>query len=186
MAKPKVMHKLRITNGPDFPLTTAPALIVRDDRVLAQGMMLYTAKGAQADLAITAAVDIQVKKTDKETARTPNAVTWNREQYGRVDLAGTIKLTNSRPEALDLEVRRFVLGNVGEADNDGKAEMVNVMEDADYAPEGGDGIYPAWWRWYSWPYWWSHFNGVGRISWTLKLDPGKSIELGYKWNYYWR
>ena len=45
---------------------------------------------------------------------------------------------------------------------------------------------PAWWRWYSWPYWWYHFNGIGRFKWNVKVEPGKSLELGYTWHYYWQ
>ena len=47
---PKVMHKVRLTNNSKYPLTTAPALIIRAGRVLAQGMMTYTATGASVDL----------------------------------------------------------------------------------------------------------------------------------------
>jgi hypothetical protein len=178
MSAPKVMHKLRLTNKSEYPLTTAPALILRDSRVLAQGMMTYTAIGSEVDLPITAAVDIRVKKTDKETKRTPNAANWANHDFGKVDLAGTIALTNFRNEAVELEVKRSVLGNVDQADHDGKIEMVNVFEEEGFA-------YPYWWRWYSWPYWWHHFNGIGRVTWKLKLDPGKSADLGYTWNYYW-
>ncbi len=185
MGKPTVMHKIRLVNKSAFPLTTAPALIVRDNQVLAQGMMLYTARGAETDLAITTAVDVNVKKTDKENERVPNAVKWQGNQYMRVDLAGAIKLTNYRPEAVDLEVTRYVLGNLGEASHDGKASMVNIFEDGQYSPGSAA---PRWWGWYSWPYWWGHFNGVGKIQWKLKLQPGadKAVELKYKWNYYWR
>jgi hypothetical protein len=185
MARPTVMHKIRLNNKSNFPLTTAPALIIRDDQVLAQGMMTYTAKGAETDLAITTAVDVSVKKTDKETGRAPNAVNWQGDQYMRVDLSGVLKLTNYRTEAVDLEVTRYVLGNMGEADHDGKASMVNVFEDGQYAPGGTT---PYWWGWYNWPYWWGHFNGVGKIEWKLKLEPGadKAVELKYTWNYYWR
>jgi len=185
MAKPTVMHKIRLSNTSDSPLTTAPALIIRDDQVLAQGMMTYTAKGAETDLAITTAVDVNVKKTDKETGRVPNAVQWQGNQYMRADLAGVLKITNYRPEAVDLGVTRYVLGNVGEADHDGKVSMVNVFEDAQYSPGGAS---PYWWGWYSWPYWWGHFNGVGKIEWKFSLKPGadKAVELNYTWNYYWR
>ncbi len=43
---PKVMHKFRLNNSSSQPLTTAPALIVHNNRVLAQGMMTYTSPGA--------------------------------------------------------------------------------------------------------------------------------------------
>src|SRR5204862_3276580 len=57
---PKVMHKIRLFNKSDAPLTTAPALIVSNDRVVAQGMMNYTAVGAAFDLDLTAAIDVRV------------------------------------------------------------------------------------------------------------------------------
>ena len=83
------------------------------------------------------------------------------------------------------EIARHVLGNVTEADHDGKIEAVNVFEDASFASAEG-GYWPTWWGWYSWPYWWGHFNGVGKITWTVTPDAGKDTELGYTWHYFWR
>jgi hypothetical protein len=39
--------------------------------------------------------------------------------------------------------------------------------------------HPYWWGWYSWPGYWQHLNGMGRITWNVKPDPGKKIELAY-------
>jgi hypothetical protein len=181
--RPKVMHKIRLANRSKFPLTTAPALIVNGDRVVAQAMMTYTAVGADVDLSLTTAVDINVKKSDRETGRTPNAVQWQGNAYERVDLAGTVTLTNFRTEATEIEVTRNVLGNAGKADNSGSTQMVNVFEDDSYASTAQT---PAWWGSYSWPAWWGHFNGIGRINWKVKLEPGKSVDLGYTWHYFWR
>jgi len=183
MNAPKVMHTIRLTNQSKYPLTTAPALILNGERVLAQGMTTYTAVGADSDLVLTVATDVRVKKSDKETQRTPNAVNWQGDNYGRIDLNGTITLTNFRSQPIDLEVTRNVLGNVGKADHGGDAAMVNVFEDETFSPRAD---YPYWWGYYSWPAWWSHFNGVGRIKWKLTLEAGKSIELGYTWHYFWR
>ncbi len=180
---PKVNHNVRLVNNSDQPLTTAPALILKNGKVMAQGMMTYTARGAAVDLTVTTAIDIKVKKNDKETKRTPNAATFNNEVFFRVDVAGSISLTNYRKEAAEIEVVRYVLGNVGEANENGKVEMVNLLEDDDYLPQGSR---PDWWGYYSWPYWWSHLNGIGRIVWNIKLEPGKSVDLTYTWNYYWR
>lgn len=183
LGAPKVQHKLRLANSSGMPFTTAPALILRDDRVLAQGLMTYASPGSETDLDITTAVDIRVKKTDNEVKRTPNATNWQGDQYGRIDLKGNISLTNFRKEAIELEVVRHVLGNIDSAEG-GKVEMVNIFEDNSFAR--APGAYPSWWGWYSWPYWWNHFNGVGRITWTVKLDPNKPLDLPYSWNYYWR
>jgi hypothetical protein len=180
LTAPKVIHKVRLTNKSDKPLTTAPALIFRDDQLLGQGLMTYAPVGGTEDLAVTTAVDVKVKKTEAQTKRTPNAATFDGHQYFKIDLDGKITLTNYRQAAVDLEVVRHVLGNVDTADHDGAIEMVNVIEDL------GAGEYPVWWGSYQWPYWWNHFNGMGRITWKFSLDPGKSADLSYTWDYYWQ
>jgi hypothetical protein len=129
-----------------------------------------------------------VRKKEKETTRTPNAVKWQNDPYARIDLEGLLTLTNRKDKAVEVEVARFVLGNIGEADQGGKVEMVNVLEDPAFLPSGLSGGEPywQWWRGYNWPYWWYHFNGIGKATWKVQLDPGKGIDLKYTWNYYWR
>ena len=184
LAAPRVVHRVRLTNESEHPLTTAPALVLAGGRLLAQGMMRYAAPGADTDLEITQAVDIQVKKKDNETGRVPNATLWQGDQYGRVDLAGTITLTSYRDAPVTVEVVRHVLGNVVSADRDGEIEMVNLFEDPSFAE--GPGPFPTWWGWFSWPWWWYHFNSVGRITWTVDLQPTEALELAYTWDYFWR
>ncbi len=187
MRAPKVQHKIRLTNNAEAPLTTAPALVMLNGKLLAQGMMFYTPIGGEGNLSITAAVDITISKSDKESERTPKAVRWNDDDYMRVDLAGELKLTNRKTKAVKIEVTRYVLGNVTEAGQDGKIEMVNVFEDSSFLPADMSSQ-PGWgWWWgYNWPYWWFRFNGVGKISWTVDLKPGEDITLTYAWNYFWR
>jgi len=180
LAAPKVEHKLRLTNSSQFPLTTAPALIMADGRVLAQGMMTYTAMKAVTDLPLTTAVDVKVKRSDTETGRTPNALRRNGNDYGRTDLAGTITLTNYAEKPVLVEVTRYVLGHVGKAGGDGKA--ANLDPYGDDAPT----VSEPWSRWYPWPGWWRQVNGLGRFTWTLTIAPGKSAELGYTWHYFWQ
>ena len=182
-SSPKVMHKVRLTNKSEYPLTTAPALIIREGRVLAQGLMTYTGTGASVELTITTAVDFQVKKSDVETKRTPNAVEENGNRYTRVDLAGKITITSHRAQPAELEVTRYVLGAADSADTGGKVEKINIFENSEYFTAGD---YPNWWSWYGWPHWWNYFNGIGRVTWKLSLGPNQSKDLGYEWHYFWR
>ena len=182
LAAPKVMHNIRLTNKSGSPFTTGPALVLQDDRLLAQGMMTFTPAGAEVDVSLTAVVDVQVTKTDRETKRTPEALTWEGHAFGKVDLSGSIKLTNFRGKAMEIEVVRNVLGDVDASDKDSKAEKVNVFEEGSGARQD----YPYWWSWYAWPYWWHHVNGMGRITWNVTVAPGKGVDLGYAWHYYWR
>ncbi len=180
---PKVMHKVRLTNNSKYPLTTAPALTIRAGRVLAQGLMTYTATGASVDLAITTALDFQVNKNDVETKRTPSAVEENGNRYTHVDLAGKISVTSHRAQPAELEITRYVLGAADSANEQGQLSKVNVFESNDYS-SGGD--YPYWWNWYGWPYWWNYFNGIGRINWKLTFEPNQTKDLSYEWHYFWR
>lgn len=177
---PKVMHRLRITNDGKYPLTTAPALIVRGNQPLAQGMMKYTAVGATSDLDVTTAVDIAASRKDVEAGRTPNAQKWYSVELTRVDMAGTIKINNRRREAVEVEVVRHVMGFVDKAEQGGEAVQI-APEDA--WQSGAD--QPAWWPYYSWPWWWNGVNGVGEVKWKVTLEAGGKTELRYAWRYFW-
>ena len=183
MAAPKVLHKVRLTNGNAQPFTTAPALVMKDGKVLAQGMMTYASKNSTVDVTLTTAVDVKVKKKDREVKRTPNAQNFEGHAYWRVDVASSLELTNLGPKAIEVEVTRYVLGNLDKAADGVKAEMVNLLEDDD---DTSVSARPGWWGYYAWPTWWGQFNGVGRLTWTAKLEPGQSNAQSYEWHYYWR
>ena len=179
---PKVMHKIRLANNAKCPLTTAPALILRQDHIIAQGMMTYTAVGASSDLDLTAAVDIAVEKLDKETERIPDAVKWDGYTYARSNLTGTIHLTNHRSDTVHLEIRRSILGHIDSANHEGFIEHLGRHESGWMDPNS----LPFWWNWYNWPYWWYHFNAVGRVTWSCQLKSEETVELEYQWHYFWR
>ncbi len=179
---PKVMHKIRLTNKSKYPLTTAPALIVSGGRALSQGLMTYTSTGAEVDLALTTAIDFQVNKSEEEQRRISNALQHNGSSFSRVELNGRIGLTNHRSEAAEVEVTRFVLGTLDSSLPEAKLQKVNAFEDGDFAA----GDYPSWWGWYSWPFWWHHINGIGRVTWKIKLEPKTPVELKYSWHYFWQ
>lgn len=63
----------------------------------------------------------------------------------RVDLNGSIAITNRRDQPVDIEVKCSILGHAETAGQTGKAEMVNAYE------EGGAEMQPPWWGWYGWP-----------------------------------
>src|SRR5207237_855098 len=82
----------------------------------------YTDPGADTDVTVTTAVDIKVKKTDKEVKRTPDAVNWQKTSFTRIDGTGTITLANFRDQPVEIEVVRLVLGEIDGADHDGSVE----------------------------------------------------------------
>jgi hypothetical protein len=180
---PKVIHKIRLTNSSSYPITTAPTLLVRDGRVLGQGMSTYTSPGASLDLTVNTAVDFQVKLKEHETKRTPDAMHENGSSYSRIDLSGTVEITSHRSQSSELEIKRIVLGSPDAADHEAKVEKLSAFENDDsFSPDA----YPYWWNWYSWPSWWSYFNGLGTITWKSSIRAGDRLELKYDWHYFWR
>ncbi|HEB51977.1 MAG TPA: hypothetical protein ENI87_01850 [bacterium] len=179
LAAPKVVHVLRLNNGTDSPLTTAPALVLQGGQVLAQGHMKYTSPGGSVDLAINPAIDVRVEAAERERRRTPH-VRINGDDYTRADLVGTIKLKNTKSEAIGLEVTRRILGLVDAVDHDGEHRQLDLV-----AAWGGRGR-PTWWSWWSWPSWWFHSNGFGECRWSVNLEPGSEITLTANWHYFWR
>ncbi|MBN2591718.1 MAG: hypothetical protein JXA96_17765 [Sedimentisphaerales bacterium] len=179
---PKAIHKIRISNTANCPLTTAPALILRDGKIIAQGMMTYTAIGSASDLELTTAIDISIQKSDEEAERVPNSISWNGDNYFRSNMAGKISIKNNLSDTIELEIKRNVLGTMDSVNKDGKIVQKGNYEGDWMDPES----FPFWWSWYNWPYWWYHFNSVAEVNWNLKLSAGESIELEYKWHYFWR
>jgi hypothetical protein len=180
LAAPKARHVLRLRNGSDAPLTTAPALVLAQGKVLAQGRMTYTPRGAEVDLEINLAVDVRVDSEEHETRREPGPFRLGSEDFGRVEVAGSITLRNGKPTPIEVEVTRRVLGIADAVGQEGKQLQLDLLQ----AWYGGP--LPGWWSWWSWPHWWFAHNGFGEFRWTVKLAPGAATTLDASWHYFWR
>lgn len=179
---PKAVHKIRLENKSEYPLTTAPATIFKDGRVLAQGLMTYTSIGGTGDLEVTTAVNIKVKTSDQQVATTPDAVKWNGDSYTKVDMLGTVELTNFSDKPVTIHAKRSVLGIMDEATEQGTVKQLGHGYDGFVFEDG----VPFWWNWCNWPWWWYRFNSIGQVDWKIELKPKEEMKLEYNWHYFWR
>ena len=177
---PNVVHSTRLDNTSDHPLTTAPALVTRQGALLAQSMMTYAPQGSKVDLELTKAVDIRVFKEDNESERAPNMVAWNGTTYQSVHMEGSLRIVNRHDKPVTVEIIRYAWGNVDAASDEADVKQVNVFE------TDGATLGVGWDTIRSMPDWWRHFNGIGRITWTIDLEPGESTERTYEWHYFSR
>ncbi|MBL8752414.1 MAG: hypothetical protein JNK15_03855 [Planctomycetes bacterium] len=180
LAAPKARHVLRLKNGPDAPLTTAPVLVFAGGRVLAQSRMTYTSKGREVDVEINPAIDLRVETEDHETRRDPGPIRLGDDNFGRVDVAGSITVWNGKPVPVVLEVTRKSLGLGDEVGQDGQKRQLDLLQ----AWHGGS--QPGWWQWWSWPHWWFQHNGFAEFRWTVTLPSGGTTKLDAAWHYFWR
>ncbi len=179
---PKATHVVRLVNDAECPLTTAPALVLRGGRIIAQNMMTYTAIGAACDLELTTAVDVAVTQTDAESDRIPNALRIDGYDHARTNYTGRITIINRCSDTIELEIHRSILGRLDKADQDGLVQQL-AGTDGTWLTQYGA---PFWWDWYRWPYWWYRTNGYGRVTWTRKLESAETAEFTYEWHYFWR
>lgn len=179
---PKAIHTIRLKNTSDYPLTTAPATIFKNGRVLAQGMMTYASIGSESDLEITTALNIKVKHSDSQKEIIPNAEKWNGDSYSRINMTGTIDLTNFGDKNAVIHIKRSILGMMDEVDQNGSIRQLGHGYDGLIFDEGT----PVWWNWCNWPWWWYRFNSIGQARWELELKPQEQTQLQYQWHYYWR
>ncbi len=180
LVAPRVMHQIRLLNTGTQPLTTAPALIESNGRLLAQTLMTYTASGGRSDLDLAPAVDVTVKRVESETQRTPNALKWRDENYTRVEVGGRLVVTSYRNEPITLELTQQFIGTVAAAPG-GAIRKLGLGDD-----DGGtaNGALPTWWNYNSGD--WRAVNGLSSVKWTITVAAKKSIEIPFTYHYFWR
>lgn len=181
LVTPSVMHKIRLLNTGTQPLTTAPALIESNGRLLAQTLMTYTASGGRSDLDLAPAVDVTVKRVESESKRTPNALKWRDDSYSRVDVGGRLIVTSYRNEPISLELTQQFIGTVDTADLAGVIRKLGLGDDDG---EAASASLPTWWNYNSGD--WRAVNGLSSVKWTITLPAKKSIEVPYSYHYFWR
>ncbi len=170
---PKLAHKVRLENTTEHPFTTAPILLFSGDTPMAQETITYTPRKGGVDIPISTAVNIPVKRTDREVKRTERALTRSGVDYTLIEMEGTVTLTNYTDKAVDLEVTRLVQGEVQstspEAEVSKRSTVIQVM------PGGGRQVFQS-----------DGLNPLSQIVWKLSLAPGKSVDLNCTWRYYAR
>ncbi|MBL8735020.1 MAG: hypothetical protein JNL12_01205 [Planctomycetes bacterium] len=180
LAAPKARHVLRLQNGTDAPLTTAPVLVSLRGQLLAQARMTYTSKGRSVDVEINPAIDVRVETDEVEASRDAGPIRFGDENYARVDVRGVVRLWNGKPVPVTVEVTRRVLGLCDEVGQQGEKKQLDLVR-----AWHGDAT-PGWWGWWNWPHWWFQRNGFGEFRWQVELAPGAQVQLDAGWHYFWR
>ncbi|MEO1259990.1 MAG: DUF4139 domain-containing protein [Bacteroidota bacterium] len=113
----KVFHTIRVNNETGQPWTTGSVLIMNEEgekRPVSQDMLTYTSNGGHSFIKVTESTDIKIKHAEKEISREQNARRFpkNSHYYDLVKVEGKIKIRNFKNEAIDLNLRRTILGEL--------------------------------------------------------------------------
>lgn len=156
-APQEIWHSIKLTNSSNQPWTSAPAMVMKDNRVLGQDTLLYTAPSVETNLKITQALDIQAEVNEFETNRQRNAYEQQRRNYDLVTVKGTIAITNYKSETVTLEISKVLSGDVVSADGDPE---INKL---------AEGLRSV--------------NSTSELKWNLEIKPGVDNKQVFEYSY---
>lgn len=154
-----VWHSLKFKNTSDMPWTTAPATTMKDGEILGQDMMTYTARGTNALLKITKALNVRADQTEEEVSRERAAYKLPGGQtFDLVTLKGTLEVKNRKNEQVTLKITRWVTGEVISAE--GNPTITKALK----------GL--------------RQVNSSAKIEWEVPVEAGKDKKLTFLYKVY--
>jgi hypothetical protein len=157
-----VIHKLKLKNVTDQPLTTGPAFVSSivdgTSQPVSQDQLKYTPPEGEVFIKITQAPDIRVSHQEEEVEVQTNAKRKRRVSYDLVTVQGTVHVKNFRNKTVDLNVRRLIHGNLVSSDVDWlKAPVVDFSD---------------------------NLNDKTNVCWELNLESGEEVTVQYRYQVY--
>jgi len=159
-ADEEVWHCLRLENTTKVPWTTAAAEIVKDDRILGQDTLDYTAVKGKTTLRITQAVNVKAEQFELETERKREALILYGDTFDLITVEGKLSVTNFQQKAITLEITKTLSGKVKFSQPKAKIETL------------ARGL--------------RRMNAVRELTWTIEIKPGERKQLGYIYDVYVR
>jgi hypothetical protein len=155
---PETIHVLEFRNTSGQPLTTAPALVLKNGEVIGQDQIDYTPAGDTVELQVGKALDIQSEEQSEQLQRERGAVVGRdgNHRFDRLTVKSTVTVVNRTSRSIDLRMRKATYGEIVSADNGGQSRTV---------PAGV-----------------SEPNPGLRIEWNLKLQPGERRVVTYAYS----
>ncbi len=146
---------VRFRNPLDFPMTTAPAMIVSGDRFNGQRMSFWVNPGEQTTLHVTKALSVRTHSIEQELEGQREIVHVGGVQYRKTTVEGELRANNQRRETIELVIRRRFSGDLQEAD---RAPQRTLLE---------EGVWSV--------------NKRYQLTWNLPLKPGEEVKLIYRY-----
>jgi hypothetical protein len=152
--KDEMWDVLVFKNPFQFPMTTAPAMVVENGRFNGQRTAYWTNVGEEANLKITKSLSIRAVSREQADSKANERVVVDDKNYTKIYLQGELTMSNHRKQPIKMHVRHAIRGIISEID--GTPKMVTREESLE------------------------EVNRVHEVVWTLTLNPGEERRLTYK------
>ena len=150
----EVWFSIKMKNSTGQPLTTAPAITLKNNEIIGQGEIAYTSPNAYSIVRVSKALDVQAKVSEEELSRQRERIEGN-VVYELIILQGTLEVKNTKQHEIKMKISRTMLGEVLESDPDAK-----VVKTAQGLRE---------------------LNPRTQIEWERILKAGEKITMSYKY-----
>ncbi len=144
---------LRFRNPLDFPMTTAPAMIVANGRFLGQQVSHWTNVGEQMTLRVTKALSVRTHSSEHEVEGERSSYSYLGGTIRKTKMEGEVIANNHRNERITLVIRKRFSGKLLSAEGDPHKTLRE------------EGV-------------WS-INPRNELIWTVKLTPGEEVRFAH-------
>ncbi|MSQ96218.1 MAG: hypothetical protein EXR98_16925 [Gemmataceae bacterium] len=152
--KDEMWDVLLFKNPFQFPMTTAPAMVVENGRFNGQRTAYWTNDGEEAALKVTKSLSVRAVSREQEDSKINERVVVDDKNYTKIYLKGELTMSNHRKQIVMMHVRHSIRGIISNIDGTPKTV---TREDS--------------------------LESVNRITdtvWTVTLNPGEERKLTYK------
>lgn len=150
-----VWDAVRFRNPLDFPMTTAPAMIVDKDRFSGQQMSYWVNRGEETTLRVTKALSLRTRAVEQEVEGGRDIVNVGGVAFRKTTVQGELAANNHRKEPVVLVIQRRFSGDLVQADREPACSL----------REEGAG----------------YVNKRNQLTWRLTLKPGEEVKLTYRY-----
>ncbi|MCI0639238.1 MAG: DUF4139 domain-containing protein [Gemmataceae bacterium] len=148
---------LHFKNPFQFPLTTAPALVVENGKFNGQRTCFWTNVGEETNLRITKSLSLRTQCLEEEDKAKPTErVAVGRRDYTRIHLKGELLVNNHRKQPVKMHILYSIRGNVGPLEG---APRITPREGS-----------------------LTDINPIRDVAWVVTLAPGEEKRLSYGYN----
>lgn len=152
--KDEMWDVLIFKNPFQFPMTTAPAMVIENGRFNGQRTAYWTNVGEEAMLRVTKSLSLRAVHRDQEDSKSNERVVVDDKNYTKIYLKGELTVSNHRKQVVKMHIRHSVRGIIHEID--GSPNLTTREESLESV------------------------NRIHDVVWVMTLNPGEEKRLTYK------
>ena len=152
--KDEMWDVLLFKNPFQFPMTTAPAMVVENGRFNGQRTANWTNIGEEANLKITRSLSIRAVSREQADSKPNERVVFDDKTYTKIYLKGELTMSNHRKQPVKLHVRHSIRGIISEIE--GSPRQTTREESLE------------------------EVNRIYEAVWVVMLNPGEEKRIAYK------